>query len=106
MLLKSQELNLKKKDFFKEKIILLYGENQDLINDLNQEIVSKFIDEKKISKFFFEEDIIKNPENIISYYLNFSGIAGVLCNVHHSEPSYSDLVAHVSSLNHIVPNNS
>jgi DNA polymerase-3 subunit delta len=50
----------------------LYGENQDLINDLNQQIVSKFIEEKKISKSFFEEDIIKNPENIINYYLNGS----------------------------------
>ena len=72
MLLKSQEISLKKKDFFKEKIILLYGENQDLISDLNQQIASKFIDEKKISKSFFEEDIIKNPENIINYYLNGS----------------------------------
>ena len=72
MLLKSQEIGLKKKDFFKEKVILLYGENQDLISDLNQQIVSKFIDEKKISKSFFEEDIIKNPENIINHYLNGS----------------------------------
>ena len=72
MLLKSQEIVLKNKDFFKEKIILLYGENQDLINDLNQQIVSKFIHEKKISKSFFEEDVIKNPENIINYYLNGS----------------------------------
>jgi DNA polymerase-3 subunit delta len=72
MLLKSQEIVLKNKDFFKEKIILLYGENQDLINDLNQQITSKFIQEKKISKSFFEEDVIKNPENIINYYLNGS----------------------------------
>jgi DNA polymerase-3 subunit delta len=72
MLLKSQEIILKNKDFFKEKIILLYGENQDLINDLNQQIVSRFIEEKKTSKSFFEEDIIKNPENIINYYLNGS----------------------------------
>ena len=72
MLLKSQEISLKKKDFFKEKVILLYGENQDLINDLNQQITSKFIEEEKIPKCFFEEDIIKNPENIISYYLNGS----------------------------------
>jgi DNA polymerase III subunit delta len=72
MLLKSQEINLKKKDFFKEKVILLYGENQDLINDLNQQITSKFIEEEKIPKSCFEEDIIKNPENIISYYLNGS----------------------------------
>jgi len=72
MLLKSQEIVIKNKDFFKEKIILLYGENQDLVNDLNQQIVSKFIEEKKISKSLFEEDIIKNPENIINYYLNGS----------------------------------
>jgi DNA polymerase-3 subunit delta len=72
MLLKSQEISLKKKDFFKEKVILLYGENQDLINDLNQQITSKFIEEKKISKSFFEEDIIKNSDNIINYYLNGS----------------------------------
>jgi DNA polymerase-3 subunit delta len=72
MLLKSQEISLKKKDFFKEKVIILYGENQDLINDLNQQITSKFTEEEKISKSFFEEDIIKNPENIISYYLNGS----------------------------------
>jgi DNA polymerase-3 subunit delta len=72
MLLKSQEIALKKKDFLKKKIILLYGENQDLINDLNQQIISKFVEKEKISKTFFEEDIIKNPENIISYYLNGS----------------------------------
>ena len=72
MLLKSQEISLKKKDLFKEKVILLYGENQDLINDLNQQITSKFKEEEKISKSFFEEDIIKNPDNIINYYLNGS----------------------------------
>ena len=72
MLLKSQEISLKKINFYKDKIILLYGENQDLINDLNQQISSKFKKEGKIPKSFFEEDIIKNPENIISYYLNGS----------------------------------
>ena len=72
MLLKSQEIAIKNKDFFKERVIVLYGENQDLINDLNQQIVSKFVEEKKISKSFFEDDIIKNPENIINYYLNGS----------------------------------
>ena len=72
MLLKSQEISLKKRDFFKEKVILLYGENQDLINDLNQQITSRFIKEEKVSKSFFEEDIIKNPDNIINYYLNGS----------------------------------
>ena len=72
MLLKSQELNLKKKDFFKGKIVLLYGENQDLIKDLNEQILIKFKDEQKIQKNIFEEDVIKNPENIINYYLNGS----------------------------------
>ena len=55
MLLKSQEVSLKKKYFFKEKIILLYGENQDLISDLNQQIVSKFIDEKKFQNLFLKK---------------------------------------------------
>ena len=72
MLLKSQELNLKTKDFFKNKIILLYGENQDLIKDFNEQIIDKFLDKKEISKIFFEDDILKNPENIINYYLNGS----------------------------------
>jgi DNA polymerase III subunit delta len=72
MLLKSQELNLKKKDFFKGKIILLYGENQDLIKDLNEQILIKFKDEQKIHKNIFEEDVVKNPENTINYYLNGS----------------------------------
>jgi len=72
MLLKSEELNLKKKDFFKGKIILLYGENQDLIRDLNEQIIIKFNDEQKIQKNIFEEDVIKNPENTINYYLNGS----------------------------------
>ena len=72
MLLKSQELILKKKNFFNEKIILLYGENQDLIQDLNQQIISLFLNEKKTTKNVFEEDLIKNPEDIINYYLNGS----------------------------------
>ena len=72
MLHKSQELNLKKKDFFKGKIVLLYGENQDLIKDLNEQILIKFKDEQKIQKNIFEEDVIKNPENTINYYLNGS----------------------------------
>ena len=72
MLLKAQDLNLKKKDFFKEKIILLYGENQDLIKDLSGKIISNFLDENKIAKNIFEEDVIKNPENIVNYYINGS----------------------------------
>jgi DNA polymerase III delta subunit len=72
MLVKSQELNLKTKDFFKGRIIILYGENQDLIKDINEQIVTKFKDEQKIQKNIFEEDVVKNPENIINYYLNGS----------------------------------
>ena len=72
MLLKSQELSLKKKDFFKGKIILLYGENQDLIKDLNQQIINIFLDEKRAARNIFEEDVIKSPENITNYYLNGS----------------------------------
>ena len=72
MLLRSQELNLKTKDFFKGKIILLYGENQDLIKDINEQIIIKFKGEQKIQKNIFEEDVIKNPENIINYYINGS----------------------------------
>ncbi len=72
MLLKSHELNLRTKDFLKNKIILLYGENQDLIKDINEQIINKFSDKKVISKKFFEDDILKNPENIINYYLNGS----------------------------------
>jgi DNA polymerase-3 subunit delta len=72
MLLKSHELNLRTKDFLKNKIILLYGENQDLIKDINEQIINKFSDKKVISKKIFEDDILKNPENIINYYLNGS----------------------------------
>ena len=72
MLTKSQDVFLKKKDFFKERIILLYGENQDLVKDLSEQIVLKFLDEKRITKKIFEEDIIKDPENIVNYYLNGS----------------------------------
>ena len=64
MLLKSQEISLKKKDFFKEKVILLYGENQDLINDLNQQITSKFIEETKLKETF---PLVYNLNRINSY---------------------------------------
>jgi DNA polymerase III subunit delta len=72
MLLKLHELNLKTKDFLKNKIILLYGENQDLIKDINEQIINKFLDKKETAKIFFEDDILKNPENITNYYLNGS----------------------------------
>ena len=65
MLLKSQEISQKKKDFFKEKVILLYGENQDLINDLNQQITSKFIEEEKniIKKIFIKNKLLNIVTN-------------------------------------------
>ena len=50
----------------------MYGENQDLIKDLNEQILIKFKDEQKVQKNIFEEDIIKDPQNIINYYLNGS----------------------------------
>jgi len=72
MLLKSQELRNKNKDFFKNKITLLYGENEDLIKNLNDSILLSFHNEKKIAKIFFEEDILKEPNHFINYYLNGS----------------------------------
>jgi len=72
MIIRSQELFLKKKEHLKEKILLLYGENQDLIRDLNEEVLKQFSDEKVNVKSIFEEDVIKDPENITNYYLNGS----------------------------------
>ena len=63
MLLKSQEISLKKKEFFKGKVILLYGENQDLINDLNEQIVFKFIDEKNLNAYIFKAQIYDTSES-------------------------------------------
>jgi len=72
MILKSSELNFKRKDLFINKIILLYGENQDLINDLNIQILSQFQNKNQNSKVLFEDDILKKPDDIINYYLNGS----------------------------------
>jgi len=72
MILKSSELDLKRKDLFINKIILLYGENQDLINDLNIQILSQFQNKNQNSKVLFEDDILKKPSDIINYYLNGS----------------------------------
>ena len=72
MILKSSELDLKRKDLFINKIILLYGENQDLINDLNIQILSQFQNKNQNSKILFEDDILKKPDDIINYYLNGS----------------------------------
>jgi len=72
MIIRSQELLFKKKEHLKEKILLLYGENQDLIRDLNEEVLKQFSDEKVNIKSIFEEDVIKDPENITNYYLNGS----------------------------------
>ena len=78
MIARSQEISLKKKDFFLNKVIVLYGENQDLINDLNDQIISLCEGEgegegkNKNSKVIFEDDILKKPDDIINYYLNGS----------------------------------
>ena len=72
MIVKSQEISLKKKDFFLNKVIVLYGENQDLINDLNDQILSLCEVKDQNSKIIFEDDILKKPDDIINYYLNGS----------------------------------
>jgi DNA polymerase-3 subunit delta len=72
MIVKSQEISLKKKDFFINKIIVLYGENQDLIKDLNDQILSLCKVKYQDSKIIFEDDIMKKPDDIINYYLNGS----------------------------------
>jgi DNA polymerase-3 subunit delta len=72
MVVKSQEIFLKKKDFFLNKVIVLYGENQDLVNDLNDQIISLYGVNNLNSKIIFEDDILKKPDDIINYYLNGS----------------------------------
>lgn len=72
MILRSQEISLKKKDFFLNKVIVLYGENQDLVNDLNNQILSLCEVKNQNSKIIFEDDILKKPDDIINYYLNGS----------------------------------
>jgi DNA polymerase-3 subunit delta len=72
MIVKSQEISLKKKDFFLNKVIVLYGENQDLINDLNSQITSLYKAKNRNLKIIFEDDILKKPDDIINYYLNGS----------------------------------
>jgi DNA polymerase-3 subunit delta len=72
MIVKSQEISLKKKDFLLNKVIVLYGENQDLINDLNDQIISLCNVKNQKPKIIFEDDILKKPDDIINYYLNGS----------------------------------
>ena len=72
MIVKSQEISLKKKDFFLNKVIVLYGENQDLINDLSDQILSLCEVKDQNPKIIFEDDILKKPDDIINYYLNGS----------------------------------
>ena len=72
MIVKSQEISLKKKDFFLNKVIVLYGENQDLINYLNDQIISLCEGKNQNSKVIFEDDILKKSDDIINYYLNGS----------------------------------
>ena len=66
MIVRSQEISLKKKDFFLNKIIVLYGENQDLINDLNDQILSLYGVKNQNSKIIFEDDILKKPDDIVN----------------------------------------
>jgi len=72
MIVRYQEISLKKKDFFLNKVIVLYGENQDLINDLNDQILSLYDFKNQNSKIIFEDDILKKPDDIVNYYLNGS----------------------------------
>ena len=72
MVVRSQEIPLKKKDFFLNKIIVLYGENQDLVDDLSDKVLSLFNGKNQNSKVMFEDDILKKPDDIINYYLNGS----------------------------------
>jgi DNA polymerase-3 subunit delta len=72
MIVRSQEISLKKKNFFLNKVIVLYGENQDLINDLNDQILYLFGVKNQNSKIIFEDDILKKPDDIVKYYLNGS----------------------------------
>ncbi len=72
MIIKSQEISSKKKDFFLNKVIVLYGENQDLMNDLNDQILSLYNAKNQSPKIIFEDDILKKPDDIINYYLNGS----------------------------------
>ena len=59
MIVKSQEISSKKKDFFLNKVIVLYGENQDLVNDLNDQIISLYAVNNQNSKIIFEDDVLK-----------------------------------------------
>ena len=59
MIVRSQEISLKKKDFLLNKIIVLYGENQDLINDLNDQILSLYGVKNQNSKIIFDNRIIR-----------------------------------------------
>jgi len=70
MIVKSQEISSKKKDFFLNKVIVLYGENQDLVNDLNDQIISLYEVNNQNSKIIFEDDVLKKTDDIINYYLN------------------------------------
>ena len=58
MIVRSQEISLKKKDFFLNKVIVLYGENQDLINDLNDQILFLYGNKNQNSKIIFDDRII------------------------------------------------
>jgi len=48
--------------FFKEKIFLFYGENKELIEELNKEIINK--NKNHTRRVFYNEDIIKNLDQL------------------------------------------
>jgi len=58
-------LDLEKFNLDEKKFFLIYGENQDLINELNGVLIKKF-DEKRF-KIFYQQDLVDNIEILINY---------------------------------------
>jgi len=58
-------LDLERFDLEKERFFLIYGENQDLINELNGVLIKKF-GEKKF-KNFYQQDLVDNIEILMNY---------------------------------------
>lgn len=57
-------------NFIKEKLVLIYGENLSLIDDLKNEIKSTHLNFEINS--YFQEDVIKDQENFFQNILNLS----------------------------------
>ena len=57
-------------NFIKEKLVLIYGENLSLIDDLKNEIKSSHKNFEINS--YFQEDVIKDQENFFQNILNLS----------------------------------